>query len=115
MYQSKALSYLRESLSKDQTFRLPLIASLLFGWFEAMHGNWETATQQIFNSQRLLKEWQTARRTSGFTMVNSSRPPPVVDPEIAPALGRLELNLMVRTLGFIYFQFLANQIILYIS
>jgi hypothetical protein len=115
LYQSKALSYLRESLSGDQTFRLPLIASLLFACFEAMHGNWENATQQIFSGQKLLKEWQTARRASSSDIINSSRPPPVVDPEIAPALGRLEMNLMVRTLGFMYFQFLARQKISYIS
>lgn len=95
LHQSKALSYFREGVSGEpQTVRLALIASLLFGCFEIMYGNWHTATQQIYTAQKLLKEWRTARKRSSFAMTNFAQAPPVVDPEISPALGRLEMHLM---------------------
>lgn len=102
LHQSKALSYLRASFSGDsQNVRLALITSLLFGCFENKYGNWQTATHQIYTAKRLLKEWRTARNSSGFTVTNYMQMPPVIDPEIAPALGRLEMHLMVCSSRFI--------------
>jgi len=99
LHQSKALNYLRKTLSGDsQTVRLALIASLLFGYFESMHGNWEMATQQLSSGRKLLKEWEAARRRGGVGVMKSNTPP-VIDPEIAPALGRLEMHLLVRIIS----------------
>jgi hypothetical protein len=98
-HQDQALGYLRDSMSGKQNFRLPLLASILLGCFEAIYGNWENAIQQLLSSQKLLKEWQAAREGGSLVGFNSSKAP-IVDSEVAPALGRLEFYLMVRSHAF---------------
>ncbi|MCJ1419896.1 hypothetical protein MMC32_006252 [Xylographa parallela] len=54
--QSHAISSLRKTLSGGQPqMRLALVGSLLFSCFESFHGNWETATQQVYSGLNILK------------------------------------------------------------
>lgn len=77
-------------VSGNQNVRLPLIASLLFGCFESFYGNWETATQQFASSRNLLNTYETG--TEGRKRAKSPQIPSLIDPEIAPALDRLEVQ-----------------------
>jgi hypothetical protein len=53
----KAVRSLRQSLAKGGGLvRLALIASVLFGWFESIYGNWMTAAQQIHGALNILKQ-----------------------------------------------------------
>ena len=83
LQQSKALRYLRESLSGgNQTARLPLMASLVFFCFESLHGNWETSLQQLSSGRNLLKHCQT--------LGGDKKALRNIGPEIPQALERLE-------------------------
>lgn len=54
--QSHAIKALRESLSTGKPqMRLALIGSLLFSCFESFHGDWESATQQVYSGLNILK------------------------------------------------------------
>ena len=58
VHQSRAISSLRQSLSgsgQPPELRLALVASLLFSCFESFHGDWETASGQIYSGLNILK------------------------------------------------------------
>jgi hypothetical protein len=90
--QSKALKYLRHSLSGPlQNIRLALVAVLLIGCFESLHGNSETAALQICSGFHLFEEWQEASLNS-YTKLASSIPTSIED-EIFPVLTRFRVQL----------------------
>jgi hypothetical protein len=92
VHQSKAIVSLRKTLSNGPpNMRLALIASLLFGCFESFQGNWETAIQQIYSGQNILKCLQGGK--SGKVAESLS----TIEPELGLTLRRLKL----QTLSFL--------------
>jgi hypothetical protein len=87
--QSQAISSLRQTLSSGRPqMRLALVASLLFSCFESFHGDWETATQQIYSGLNILKHLSEAERghaTSGLADI---------DLEVGLTLRRLSLQIL---------------------
>ncbi|KAF5594066.1 mercuric reductase [Fusarium pseudoanthophilum] len=69
--QRQAIVSLRNDLSSGQPqMRLALVASLLFSCFESFNGDWETATQQVYNGFNILKrlrEDEKREATNGLT------------------------------------------------
>jgi hypothetical protein len=91
--QSQAISSLRKTLSSRQPqMRLALVASLLFSCFESFHGDWETATQQVYSGLNILK----------YLSENEKRHPTNSLSDID-----LEVDLILRRLGLQIFSFLA--------
>lgn len=61
--QSQAINSLRKTLSNGKPqLRLILIASLLFSCFEGLHGDWQTATQQVYSGLQILNRWNESHR-----------------------------------------------------
>ncbi|PMD17244.1 hypothetical protein NA56DRAFT_692149 [Hyaloscypha hepaticicola] len=87
--QSQAISSLRKTLSSGQPqMRLALIASLLFSCFESFHGDWETATQQVYSGLNILKRMsEDERRPATNDLAN-------IDLEVGLILRRLELQIL---------------------
>lgn len=87
--QSQAISSLRKTLSSGQPqMRLALVASLLFSCFESFHGDWETATHQVYSGLKILKRMSEDERrhaTNGLTDI---------DLEVGLTLRRLELQIL---------------------
>ncbi|KAH6662065.1 hypothetical protein B0J14DRAFT_571251 [Halenospora varia] len=87
--QSQAISSLRKTLSNGRPqMRLALVASLLFSCFESFHGDWETATQQIYSGLNILKHLSEDERrhaTNGLTDI---------DLEVGLTLRRLKLQIL---------------------
>ncbi|CZR56130.1 uncharacterized protein PAC_06018 [Phialocephala subalpina] len=87
--QSQAISSLRKTLSSGQPqMRLALVASLLFSCFESFHGDWETATQQVYSGLNILKRLSEDERqhaTNGLADI---------DLEVGLTLRRLELQIL---------------------
>jgi len=71
------------------------MASLLFTIFESLHGNWETAMQQLSSGRNLLKHCN--RKNGDNKEAKYSKTSASIDPEIVKALERLE----VITLSFL--------------
>jgi hypothetical protein len=68
--------------------RLALVASLLFSCFESFHGDWETASQQIYSGLNILKHLSEDERlhvTNGLTDI---------DFEVGLTLRRLKLQIL---------------------
>ena len=91
--QSHAISSVRKTLSSGQPqIRLALVGSLLFSCFESFHGDWETATQQVYSGLNLLKRLSEDERrnaTNGLADIG------------------LEAGLTLRRLELQIFSFLA--------
>ncbi|KAM5527854.1 C6 zinc finger domain protein [Fusarium oxysporum f. sp. phaseoli] len=87
--QRQAIRSLRKDLSSPRPqMRLALVASLLFSCFESFHGDWETATQQVYNGFNILKrlgEDETRHATNSLTDI---------DLDVGLTLGRLELQIL---------------------
>jgi Fungal specific transcription factor domain len=87
--QREAISSLRETLSSRQPhMRLALVASLLFSCFESFHGDWETATQQVYSGLNILKRLSEDERrhaTNGLADIEL---------EVGLTLRRLELQIL---------------------
>ena len=87
--QNQAIRSLRKTLSSGQPqMRLALVASLLFPCFESLHGNWETATQQVYSGLNIFKglsEDERRHATNGLTDI---------DLEVGLTLRRLELQIL---------------------
>ncbi|KAH8802540.1 hypothetical protein F5884DRAFT_802293 [Xylogone sp. PMI_703] len=87
--QGQAISSLREALSSGQSeMRLALIASLLFSCFESFHGDWETATQQIYSGLNILKHLSEDKRRQATTGSSDT------DFEVGLVLDRLKLQIL---------------------
>jgi len=87
--QSQAISSLRKTLSSAQPqMRLALVASLLFSCFESFHGNWETATQQVYSGLNILK------RLSEDEKQHTTNSLADIDLEVGLTLRRLELQIL---------------------
>jgi hypothetical protein len=87
--QSQAITSLRKTLSSGNSqLRLALVASLLFSCFESFHGDWETATQQVYSGLRILKRLgESERRHTANNLAD-------VDLEVGLTLRRLELQIL---------------------
>ncbi|MCJ1395693.1 hypothetical protein MMC18_008579, partial [Xylographa bjoerkii] len=87
--QSHAISSLRKTLSSGQPqMRLALVGSLLFSCFESFHGNWETATQQVYsglNILRRLSEDESRNATNGLADIGL---------EVGLTFRRLEMQIL---------------------
>ncbi|TAQ84490.1 hypothetical protein B7494_g7181 [Chlorociboria aeruginascens] len=87
--QSQAISLLRKTLSSGQPqMSLALVASLLFSCFESFHGDWETATRQVYSGLKILKyriEYERRHATIGLADI---------DIEVGLTLRRLELQIL---------------------
>lgn len=87
--QSQAISSLRQTLTSGQPqMRLALVASLLFSCFESFHGDWETATRQVYSGLNILKclsEDDKQHATNGLADI---------DIEVGLTLHRLELQIL---------------------
>lgn len=90
LHQRQAINSLRIALSDEHPqLRLALVASLLFGCFESFHGNWETATQQIYSGLSILKQLKSNKTMEeGATLANTE------DLEIGLTLDRLKLQIL---------------------
>ena len=87
--QSQAISSLRKTLSSGQPqMRLALVASLLFSCFESFHGDWETATQQVYSGLNILK------RLSEEESRHATNDLADIDLEVGLTLRRLELQIL---------------------
>lgn len=87
--QRQAIRSLRNDLSSGQPqMRLALVASLLFSCFESFHGDWETATQQVYNGFNILKrlsEDETRHATNSLIDI---------DLDVGLTLRRLDLQIL---------------------
>ncbi|EED23224.1 mercuric reductase, putative [Talaromyces stipitatus ATCC 10500] len=87
--QSQAINSLRRDLSSGRPqMRLALVASLLFSCFESFHGDWETASQQIYSGLNILKHLSEDERrhaTNGLADM---------DFEVGLTLRRLKLQIL---------------------
>lgn len=87
--QSQAISLLRKTLSSGKPqMRLALVASLLFSCFESFHGDWETATQQVYSGLNILKclsDDDRRHATNGLADI---------DLEVGLILRRLKLQIL---------------------
>ncbi|TVY84460.1 hypothetical protein LSUE1_G001284 [Lachnellula suecica] len=87
--QSKAISSLRQTLScRKPQLRLALVASLLFSCFESFHGDWQTATQQIYSGFSILKNLTEGK---GQHVKNDLID---IDLEVSRILHNLELQIL---------------------
>ncbi len=87
--QSQAISSLRNTLSTGKPqLRLALVASLLFSCFESFHGDWETATQQVYSGFNILK---CLRKDKSQDATNDLGD---IDLEVGLTLRRLELQIL---------------------
>ena len=88
--QSQAISSLRKALSGERPqMTLALVASLLFSCFESFHGDWETATQQIYGGLNILKHLSENEMRQGATDTNAE-----VEHEVSLTFGRLKLQIL---------------------
>jgi hypothetical protein len=86
--QSQAISSLRKTLSSGQPqMRLALVASLLFSCFESFHGDWETATRQVYSGLNILKRMSDERQHATNDLAD-------IDLEVGLTLRRLELQIL---------------------
>ncbi|KUJ23578.1 uncharacterized protein LY89DRAFT_680308 [Mollisia scopiformis] len=86
---SEAISSLRKALSSGKPqMRLALIASLLFSCFESFHGNWETATQQVYSGLNILKHLSEDERQHATDSLND------IYLEVGLTLRRLEMQIL---------------------
>ncbi len=87
--QSQAISSMRKTLSSGQPqMRLALVASLLFSCFESFHGDWETATQQVYSGLNILKRLSEDERRDVTNGLDD------IDHEVGLTLRRLELQIL---------------------
>lgn len=86
---SKAIKSFRQSLAEGGTqVRHALMASLLLGCFESFHGNWQTASQQIYGGLNILEQLEQGK-------VKGTPAPAAItiDSELGVAMARLQLQL----------------------
>jgi hypothetical protein len=84
---SKAIASFRKSLSEEQPqMRLAMVASLLLGCFESLHGNWETASHQIYSGLSILGQWERSKLKGKLDSTAA------IDSELGLALARLQLQ-----------------------
>ncbi|KAF5568041.1 dihydrolipoyl dehydrogenase [Fusarium phyllophilum] len=87
--QRQAIISLRNDLSSGQPqMRLALVASLLFSCFESFHGDWETATQQVYNGFNILKRLSEDGRQQATDSLAD------IDLDVGLTLRRLELQIL---------------------
>ncbi|KAF5988652.1 putative mercuric reductase [Fusarium bulbicola] len=87
--QRQAIGSLRNDLSSGQPqMRLALVASLLFSCFESFHGDWETATQQLYNGFNMLKRLSKDERRQATNSLAG------IDLDVGLTLRRLELQIL---------------------
>ncbi|KAF5231672.1 hypothetical protein FANTH_13340 [Fusarium anthophilum] len=87
--QRQAIRSLRNDLSSGQPqMRLALVASLLFSCFESFHGDWETATQQVYNGFNILKRLSEDERRQATNSLAD------IDLDVGLTLRRLELQIL---------------------
>jgi hypothetical protein len=87
--QSHAISSLRKTLSSGQPqMRLALVGSLLFSCFESFHGDWETATQQVYSGLNILKRLsEDERRNATHGLAD-------IGVEVGLTFRRLEMQIL---------------------
>jgi hypothetical protein len=89
MQHGKALKCLRKTISNGQdSIRLALMSSLMFGYFESLHGDWETVTRQVYSA---AKVWREANADNGR---NKTIQHLTIDSEIQYVKSRIHLQLM---------------------
>ncbi|RBR11698.1 hypothetical protein FVER53590_13003 [Fusarium verticillioides] len=68
--------------------RLALVASLLFSCFESFHGDWETATQQVYNGFNILKRLGEDEKQEATNSLTG------IELDVGLTLWRLELQIL---------------------
>ncbi|EWG54909.1 hypothetical protein FVEG_13003 [Fusarium verticillioides 7600] len=87
--QRQAIVSLRNDLSGGQPqMRLALVASLLFSCFESFHGDWETATQQVYNGFNILKRLGEDEKREATNSLTG------IELDVGLTLRRLELQIL---------------------
>jgi hypothetical protein len=93
--QNKALGFLRKSLtSGSDRVRLALIATMVLGCIESLHGNWETASQQICSGVSLLRHLKMTNRIGAPKTTPSNYISSTFEPELYQVVVRHELQAM---------------------
>ncbi|KAF5649668.1 dihydrolipoyl dehydrogenase [Fusarium sp. NRRL 52700] len=87
--QRQAIISLRNDMSSGQPqMRIALVASLLFSCFESFHGDWETATQQVYNGFNILKRLSEDERQEATNSLAD------IELDVGLTLRRLELQIL---------------------
>lgn len=83
------------ALRGEQALRVTLISCIVIVCFETLHGNNESAAQQLQMGTRLLQDWKLQQRNSDKHALGYSSPAPdVVDDVLCQAIGRMEIQTM---------------------
>lgn len=86
---SQAISSLRKTLSRGgPQLRLALITSLLFSCFESFHGDWSTATQQVYSGLNILKRLKEDQQQGGVDAAAD------ISFDVGVTFRRLELQIL---------------------